>query len=62
MNPLGRGIGNRPGGRTYDEIIALGEVVLHSFSLGGATVLRAAPESGVAAVVEEFAYAQLPLI
>jgi uncharacterized protein len=38
------------------------EVVLHGFSLGGATVLRAAPESGVAAVVEESAYADLPLI
>ena len=39
-----------------------GEVVLHGFSLGGATVLRAAPESGVSAVVEESAYADLPLI
>jgi fermentation-respiration switch protein FrsA (DUF1100 family) len=39
-----------------------GEVILHGFSLGGATVLRAAPESGVAAVVEESAYADLPLI
>ena len=39
-----------------------GEVVLHGFSLGGATVLRAAPESGVAAVVEESAYADLSLI
>jgi uncharacterized protein len=38
------------------------EVVLHGFSLGGATVLRAAPESGVAAVVEESAYSDLPLI
>jgi uncharacterized protein len=41
---------------------APGEVVLHGFSLGGATVLRAAPESGVAAVVEDSAYADLPLI
>ena len=41
---------------------APGEVVLHGFSLGGATVLRAAPESGVAAVVEESAYADLPLV
>jgi fermentation-respiration switch protein FrsA (DUF1100 family) len=41
---------------------APGEVVLHGFSLGGATVLRAAPGSGVAAVVEESAYADLPLI
>jgi uncharacterized protein len=39
-----------------------GEVVLHGFSLGGATVLRAAPGTGVAAVVEESAYADLPLI
>jgi fermentation-respiration switch protein FrsA (DUF1100 family) len=38
------------------------DVVLHGFSLGGATVLRAAPHSGVAAVVEESAYADLPLI
>jgi uncharacterized protein len=41
---------------------ASGEVVLHGFSLGGATVLRAAPKSGVAAVVEESAYSDLPLI
>jgi uncharacterized protein len=41
---------------------APGEVVLHGFSLGGATVLRAAPESGVAAVVEDSAYSDLPLI
>ncbi len=39
-----------------------GEIVLHGFSLGGATVLRAAPGTGVAAVVEESAYADLPLI
>jgi uncharacterized protein len=38
------------------------DVVLHGFSLGGATVLRAAPESDVAGVVEESAYADLPLI
>lgn len=38
------------------------EIVLHGFSLGGATVLGAAPETGVAAVVEESAYADLPLI
>jgi fermentation-respiration switch protein FrsA (DUF1100 family) len=42
--------------------LAPGEVVLHGFSLGGATVLRAAPKSGVAAVVEESAYSDLPLI
>ena len=41
---------------------ASGEVVLHGFSLGEATVLRAAPQSGVAAVVEESAYSDLPLI
>ena len=39
-----------------------GRVVLHGFSMGGAAVLRVAPESGVAAVVEESAYADLPLI
>jgi fermentation-respiration switch protein FrsA (DUF1100 family) len=41
---------------------APGEVVLHGFSMGGATVLGAAPTSGVAAVVEEGSYASLPLI
>jgi uncharacterized protein len=41
---------------------APGEVVLHGFSLGGATVLRAAPKSGVAVVVEESAYSDLPLM
>jgi fermentation-respiration switch protein FrsA (DUF1100 family) len=45
-----------------DRGFAPGEVVLHGFSLGGATVLRAAPQSGVAAVVEESAYSDLPLI
>ena len=40
-----------------------GEVVLHGWSMGGAAVLRAAPETGVAAVVEESAYADLlPLL
>ena len=38
------------------------DVVLHGFSMGGATVLRAAPGSRVAAVVEEGSYASLPLI
>jgi uncharacterized protein len=38
------------------------EMFLHSFSLGGATVLRAAPGTGVGAIVEESAYADLPLI
>src|SRR5215207_1035523 len=38
-------------------------VVLHGWSMGGATVVRAAPGSGVAAVVEEAAYADLtPLL
>jgi uncharacterized protein len=36
------------------------EVVLHGWSMGGAAVLRAAPGTGVAAVVEESAYADLP--
>ena len=37
-------------------------VVLHGWSMGGATVVRAAPDAGVAAVVEEAAYADLPLL
>jgi pimeloyl-ACP methyl ester carboxylesterase len=40
----------------------LDQVVLHGWSLGGATVLRAAPGTGVAAVVEEAAYGDLPLL
>jgi len=36
------------------------DVVLHGWSLGGAAVLRAAPHTGVAAVVEEAGYADLP--
>ena len=35
---------------------------MHGFSLGGATVLGAAPGTGIAAVVEESAYADLPLV
>ncbi len=41
---------------------ALDQVVLHGWSMGGATALRAAPGTGVAAVVEEAAYADLPLL
>lgn len=37
-------------------------VVLHGFSMGGATVVRAAPGTGAAAVVEEAGYADLPLL
>ncbi len=37
-------------------------VVLHSWSMGGATVVRSAPGTGVAAVIEEAGYADLPLI
>ena len=44
------------GKRGFDE----GNVVLHGWSMGGAAVLRAAPGTGVAAVVEEAAYADLP--
>ncbi len=40
----------------------LDRVVLHGWSMGGATVLRAAPGTGVAAVVEESGYADLPLL
>jgi fermentation-respiration switch protein FrsA (DUF1100 family) len=35
-------------------------VVLHGWSMGGASVIQAAPGTGVAAVVEESAYADLP--
>jgi pimeloyl-ACP methyl ester carboxylesterase len=35
-------------------------VVLHGWSMGGAAVVREAPGTGVAAVVEEAAYADLP--
>ncbi len=39
------------------------DVVLHGWSLGGAAVIQAAPGTGVAAVVEEAAYADLvPLL
>ena len=41
---------------------ALDQVVLHGWSMGGATALRAAPGAGIAAVVEEAAYADLPLL
>src|ERR671920_1949481 len=40
----------------------LDQVVLHGWSMGGATALRAAPGTGVAAVVEEAGYAALPLL
>jgi fermentation-respiration switch protein FrsA (DUF1100 family) len=40
----------------------LDQVVLHGWSMGGATALRAAPGTGVAAVVEEAGYADLPLL
>jgi pimeloyl-ACP methyl ester carboxylesterase len=38
------------------------EVVLHGWSMGGATVLRSTPGTGVAAVVEESGYADLLLL
>jgi fermentation-respiration switch protein FrsA (DUF1100 family) len=41
---------------------ALEKVVLHGWSEGGATALRVAPGTGVAAVVEEAGYADLPLL
>ena len=36
--------------------------MLHGWSMGGATALRAAPGTGVAAVVEEAGYGDLPLL
>jgi uncharacterized protein len=41
---------------------ALDRVVLHGWSMGGATAVRAAPGTGVAAVVEEAGYGDLPLL
>jgi fermentation-respiration switch protein FrsA (DUF1100 family) len=41
---------------------APGRVVLHGWSMGGATALRAAPGTGIGAVVEEAAYADLPVL
>lgn len=38
------------------------DVVLHGWSMGGATIVRSAPGTGVAAVIEEAGYADLPLI
>lgn len=38
------------------------ETVLHGFSMGAATVVKSAPGTGVAAVVEEAGYADLPLL
>lgn len=38
------------------------DVVLHGWSMGGSTALRAAPGTGVAAVVEEAGYGDLPLL
>ena len=39
-----------------------GQTVIHGWSMGGATVVRAAPGTGVAAVVEEAGYADLSLL
>src|SRR5215212_12076824 len=41
---------------------ALDRVVIHGWSMGGATTLRAAPDTGVAAVVEEAGCGDLPLL
>jgi len=41
---------------------AVDRIVLHGWSMGAATALRAAPGTGVAAVVEEAGYADLPLL
>ncbi len=37
-------------------------IVLHGWSMGGATVVRSAPGTDVAAVVEEAGYADLPFL
>src|SRR5215203_141343 len=44
------------------EGYALDRVVLHGWSMGGATALSAAPGTGIAAVVEEAGYGDLPLL
>ncbi|HJQ29706.1 MAG TPA: alpha/beta fold hydrolase [Rubrobacter sp.] len=46
----------------YQQGYEAENVVLHGWSMGGATALRAAPETGIAAVVEEAGYADLPLL
>lgn len=38
------------------------DTVLHGFSMGAATVIGAAPHAGIAAMVEESGYADLPLL
>ena len=38
------------------------QTILHGWSMGGATVVRAAPDTGVDAVIEEAGYADLPLL
>jgi uncharacterized protein len=38
------------------------DTVLHGWSMGGTTVVRAAPGTGISAVVEEAGYADLPLL
>ena len=38
------------------------DVLLHGWSMGGATVVRAAPSADVGAVIEEAGYADLPLL
>jgi fermentation-respiration switch protein FrsA (DUF1100 family) len=45
-----------------DRGFAPQDTVLHGFSMGAATVVGAAPDTGVAAVVEEAGYADLPLL
>ena len=44
----------------WEAGLRTGSVVLHGWSMGGAAVIQAAPGTGVAAVVEESAYADLP--
>lgn len=46
----------------YERGYEAENIVLHGWSMGGATALRAAPGTGVAAVVEEAGYADLPLL
>lgn len=42
--------------------ISADQTILHGWSMGGATVVRSAPNTGVAAVIEEAGYADLPML
>lgn len=64
-----RTLGNRERGDVRAALLwvenrgfAPDDTVLHGFSMGAATVVGAAPGTGIAAVIEESGYADLPLL